>query len=541
MTSVSSTIRCELLISGSWENITADIIKTQFVSYGIFGLSPQDRTASSGEFTFVLRNDAGCIGGIDGYYSPYKTNSKPGWRVGLPVKLIFTYDSEDYVKFRGFISNIEPRSGENREHTVNVTVSDWMEYAARHPIVLPELQENKKANEVVASIVDIMPIAPQAEEYYDGVDTFSFVFDTVKETTHALSEFNKVALSEMGYIYIKRDKLYGETLVSEGRFKRNYDTELPKLPISTYLSGFLLTEGGDYLLQETGDLIVLNEVDTLIFDNTMTNLDVEYGTNLLNFVSIKAYPRRIDTSAVVLYSITNEIEISAGETKTFVGRFRDPSYKAQKVSGKDMVAPVAYTDYTMYSNTGGGGADLTGDLSVTANYGTDGVQYILKNTGGSVGFINLLQARGLGIYFYDYTESFAENEDSQNIYGYSSTTLDQKYQDLPDISSAIAEVIVNQESSPREIPTKVNFIANTSDDLMRAFLNLDIGSMIYIKENQTGIDNYFYIHGVEFEVQQGGLITFSWSIKEKLSLSETYWILGDATYGILGSTTILGY
>ncbi len=541
MTSISATIRYEVLISGSWENITADVIETQTASYGIFGLSPQDRTASSGILEFVLRNDAGCIGGVDGYYSPYKTSSKPGWRVGLPVRLIFTYDEEEYVKFRGFISNIEPKSGDNREHTADITVSDWMEYAARQPIVLPQLQENKKIEDVVAAIVDTMPVAPQVEEYSSGVDTFSFIFDTVKETTKALSEFNKVSLSEMGYIYIKRDKYYGETLVVEGRFKRNYDAELPYLPISTYLSGFLLQEDGDYLLQETGDLIVLNEVETFIFDNTMTNLDVEYGTNLLNFVSIKAYPRRIDTSNVVLYSMANEIELSAGETKTFVGRFRDPSYEAQKVSGKDMVTPVAYTDYTMYANTGGGGADLTGDLSVTANYGTDGVQYVLENTGASNGYINLLQARGLGIYFYDYVESFAEDTSSQAIYGYSSITIDQKYQDLPDISSSIAEVIVNQESSPREVPTKVKFIANTNDDLMRAFLNFDVGTMIYVKENQTGIDNYFYIHGVEFEIQQCGLIAFSWSIKEKLSLSDVYWILGDATYGILGSTTILGY
>jgi hypothetical protein len=525
-----------------WLDITHDVLNDISCSYGIEGNGYADRVSSTGQLELILRNDAGNVLGIDGLYTPYLTDSSlHGWRYGTPFKLIFTYEGLEYVKFYGYVANIVPYSGDNKAKLVKVSIVDWMEFAANQPVVLPTLQENKRIEDVVAAILATMPIVPQATEYNVGVDEFSFIFDTITEKTKALSEFQKVAISEMGYIYLKKDKVYGETLVVEGRFKRNYDASLDDVPISNSYSGYMLQEIGDILLQETGDYLLLDEVDNILFDNTMTNLDVEYGTNVINFLVVKVYPRRIDTSNVVLYSITNEIELESGETKTIVGRYRDPSNEAQKVSGKDMIAPVPTTDYTMFAGAGGTGANLTSSLSGTANYGTEGVQYILKNNAGVTGYINKLQARGKGIYFYDSTETWSDDATSQNTYGYIQLTLDQKYQDIVYGSKDIADKIIELDKTPRKVPSRVKFIANTSDDLMRAFLNFDVGTMIYLRENQTGIDNYFYIHQVEFKLGLNGIIDFSWLIKEKLSMNDTYWILGNATFGILGSTTILGY
>ncbi len=525
------------------EDITADIVSAQTCSYGIEGISNLDRVAATGQLVFVLRNDAGCKGGVQGYYSPYHKEAKYGWRTGLTVELVISYTGEDYVKFRGTISNIQPDSGENNLRRVRVTVVDWMEYAANQPVYLPPLQENKKIEDVVAALINSMPIKPKEVIYYEGADTFSSVFDTLKEKTRVLSEFNKVAISELGYIYLKKDKEYGETLVVEGRHKRTFESSITQYPLPSKLSGFLLLETGDCLLQENADKLLLNQTFDLVISDFMRNLDVSYGQNVTNFVNVKSYPRRTDTSPVVLYQFSSAIELAPGETKVIVGRYRDPNQSAQKVAGKSMIAPLLGTDYKMWQNSDGSGTDLSSYLSITAYYGADGVSYTLKNNAAVTGYITnpLLQARGLGIYMYEPTENIAEDEESQSLYGYKELTLDQKYQDLPYASQAIAQTIVSQDKAPREVAERIYFNANLNEMLMTLFLHADIGDLIYVTEKQTGIDGYYYIHGVQFEIGPGGVINFSWTLKEKLSLNVVYWLLGEVGYSELGVTTILGY
>jgi hypothetical protein len=526
------------------EDITKDVLFTQECSYGIEGTSWSDRVASTGQMELVLRNDAGCIGGINGYYSPYHVGSKEYWRTGLAIELVFTYGGADYTKFRGYIIDISPESGENSTRRVVVTLVDWMEYAANQPVYLPLLQENKRMDEVIESLVDAMPIAPRNTIYYPGTDTFSSVFDAITERTKVLGEFNKVAVSELGYVYLKRDKIYGETLVVEGRHKRTFESSLTKYSVPVELCGFLMLETGtSYLLQEDGYKIILDEAEEIIIDNTMMNLEVGYGKNVSNFVVVKAYPRRIDTVPVVLYSFSSYISLLAGETKTLVGRYRDPEQSAERITGTDMIAPLLGTDYGFWSGQDGSGDNLSAYLSINAYYGSDGVKYTLTNNAEVTGYVvnPLLQARGYGIYMYEPTESFQEDTTSQNTYGYKELTLDQKYQDNPYVSDAVAEVILLQDKDPRETAEKVYFNANTTSTLMTLFLHADIGDLIYIKENQTGIDGYYYIHAVHFTVQPGGIINFSWSLKEKLSLNVVYWLVEEVGYSELGITTILGY
>jgi hypothetical protein len=74
--------------------------------------------------------------------------------------------------------------------------------------------------------------------------------------------------------------------------------------------------------------------------------------------------------------------------------------------------------------------------------------------------------------------------------------------------------------------------------LMMSFLYLDIGDMVYVKESNTAIDGYFFIQGIKFTIQQGGIIRFTWKVVEALSLDTAYWILDTSTLGI---STKLGY
>ena len=209
---------------------------------------------------------------------------------------------------------------------------------------------------------------------------------------------NKLSLSELGRIYVKRDGLYGEQLVVQGRYTRNASDTQAKITVESYL----LTEDSDYLTTEDGDRIVISTKETPTFLSSMQTVDLNYGNNVYNKISVRAYPRTLDTTPQVLFTLNSPLQISASEVIDNVKvTYRDPSGTATRVNGKDMITPVSGTDYAMFSNSDGTGTNLTANLTVDVTYTSDSATYTLTNTGGSPGWITLLQARGTGIYTFD--------------------------------------------------------------------------------------------------------------------------------------------
>jgi hypothetical protein len=50
-----------------------------------------------------------------------------------------------------------------------------------------------------------------------------------------------------------------------------------------------------------------------------------------------------------------------------------------------------------------------------------------------------------------------------------------------------------------------------------------------------------FIQSIDFTITSGDIVTYTYGLQD--AMYETYetWILGDSTYGVLGTTTILGY
>lgn len=518
----------EIYINSAWENISADVINNQDCYYGINGNKKTDRVADVGTLDFILRNDSSCLGGKEGFYTPNSTYAKGGWKKGIPIRLRIIYGGISHTKFTGHIDSITPNI---EDKTVKISVLDWMDYAGNFPLNLITLSTNKKISEVVESIVSGMANKPVATDYKVGSDTFTSIFDTVKENTKAVSEFNKLALSEFGYIYVKGDG----TLVVEGRNSRRASAVIKSIPASI---SFLLKEAGGFILQENGDKVLLDSSQPATFTNNMISLGLVYGENLVNKIVAKSYPRKIDTTLQVLFSINTPIELNPSEVKVLTVQYKDPNQLSNSVTGKDMVNPVATTDYLMNSLSNGTGTNLTSSLTVSAVYSSSEITYTLTNIGATKGYITKLQARGYGIYTYASINYAIEDTTSISENGYAELSIDQKYQTSMTTSKTIADIILKQGKTPKVVVNSINFLANTDDFLMSAFLYCDVGDLIYIKDSKSFTDSYFFIQGVKFKIKQGGLINFSWLVTDALSLEEDYWILGISK---LGSESVLGY
>jgi len=522
-----------------WVEITKDAILDQKASYGIFGDKPTDRVASTGSFEFILRNDSSAIWG-ENCYLPFSPNFV-NFKIGAAFRVKISYDGQTYVKFFGHIARIEVDSTSLKTSRLKITALDWFDYAAVHAVNLPSVDYNKRIDEVAQTIVSAMPIQPLSTQYYQGADVFPTVFDSVSANTKATSELAKIAISEMGYIYIKRDKTNGEQFVVESRHTRSLNKDLPKLPVGNPFSGHVLLEIGDSLLLEDGGYLLLDETQDSWINSGVVSVGVSYGDNLLNRIRVSVYPRQVDTIEKVLFSLSSPISLAVGETKVFKGTFRDPSGGSSKVNGIDMVVPVAFTDYRMYTNPNGTGTEITADLDVVAQYGAEGVEYTLTNNSLMTGYVTKLQARGKGVYLYDQIEYKASDTPSISTYGEYPLKVDMKYQADTTTAVAVAKNLLQQNKEPKLVLNKISFLANQSDLLLQAFLNLDVGDLVYLADPSAGIDGYFHIQAVEYILSPGGIIQFSWDVLDALSSSGSYWELGISGKSELNTTTILGF
>lgn len=522
MAEYPQSVKIWAYLSGTWTDITSDVLADDKIT-GYWGLNSNDefdRVAAVGQMMFTLDNTTG-------KYAPNLGTALSGWGKGTIIKLVITYRDRQHIRFRGVVDSLSITGGTLGLRRVYVTVKDWMDYANKYPLVSPGIQTNKRADEALTTILSGMPIQPQSTTFGTGDETFPTLFDAVTTKTRAQTEFNKLALSEMGYIYLRKDWTSGETLRFDQRTYRKGTDTPTTYSVPSADAGDLLLEDGSYLLLETGDKLIIERAEnlTLAIDNNMQDVGVTYGANVINRMTTIAYPRRVDTSLTVLFSLGYPLSIGPSSTIQFRGAYFDPSGGAVvNAVSNTMVAPVSSTDYLMNTASDGSGTDTTADLTITATYGTEGVTYTLTNGNASPCYITKLQARGYGVYSYAQMESASEDTTSINAYGYYSEVLTQMYQQTTQLGKVETGKILDREREPRTKLNSVVLQGNKSADFLYGFLLYDIGDLVNIAEDVSGIDAYFYIQAVNFSISPaatGGIIDYGWTVKESQSLASS--------------------
>jgi hypothetical protein len=489
----ADSFKYEVCISGSWIDITNDVVDDSSCGYGIEGSQPKDRTASGGEMVFYLNNKTNL-------YNPSSGVSLAGFTSGIPFRFSVWYEGVPSYRFYGRITGLDPDSRSTGIlPKVKVTCDDWLDFATNQKVINPTIAYNKRIDEAVPLLLAGLPIQPVKTLFFTGEDTMATVFDQTKANSKVLSELNKLNLSEFGFAYLTHNNDL-ETLVIEGRKKRNYDTTADRIPVSKGYSPLLLTESGIPLLAEDGTNLLVNVLQDMVFSNNMTDLKVNFGQNdVANSIIVKAYPRKIDLTPVVLFTLASPLAIKTLEVKTLTGTYKDPLGLASQTNGKDMIQPVKNTDYQLNSNSSFTGIDLTDYLTVTAQYSSNQVIYTLTNTSNLDAYINL-QSRGTGIYSYNPIEFDQEDTTSELAYGYKELTVDQTYQSDSSKSALLASALLSQNKDPKQKIESLSFIANVDIFSFLAFLYLNVGDLVQIIESQSGVNGLYYIQKIEFTI-----------------------------------------
>lgn len=511
MTRVYPTIALEAELStGVWTNIYTDVRRSQQirVQYGIWvGNKPTDRVAGSGHMKFALNNGENNSGGLLGYYTPGHANARSGWEIGVAVRLKITHGGTDYYKFYGKVKKVIPIAGKYLERSVLVEAYDWMRDAARAKVDLLSLQTDRRSDLVIDDIVSSMTVQPNSTSYQQGQSTFAFALDGLKdEKSTVLAAIQRATLSEFGYSYVVGDTTGGGKLVFEDRHHR----------------------------------VTQSTVEATLTEDELASFDTERDEEMIfNVVRANAYPRDVGTTNEVLWNLQTEINIGASDTEIVIGRYRDPNQIAQRISGKDMVTPVADTDYKFGSSQGGGANDMNANLTVTATFGVNSVKLELTNNAANSGWLNLMQVRGKAVRIFEPAVALAENSTSKVDYGDRPLEMQLLYQDDPLEAQDFADTVLSVFKDPATKIKSAGFWANQGDTQMVDALETEPGTRTQISESMSAIDDEYFVDGVKLVVQDKQLLFCEWALR--LAGENNFWLLGETGASELGQTTNLGF
>ncbi len=215
-------------------------------------------------------------------------------------------------------------------------------------------------------------------------------------------------------------------------------------------------------------------------------------------------------SSTYLTAVLDEFTVrkgSAGHTAGFT-----PPTEANTLSG------VVYSAYASADSTG---TELTGDFTASATFGSVSASITITNDSALNGYLTTLKIYSYLVQSETSITDIQESTASITDYGYQNDSLDMQYQQ--DILSGAVEGkrVVELNKEPRTILNRV--IMAAKDELsMQYFLRVDIGDLVHISEDQTAVDAWYYIQGVDYSLSAGGdgtvNIIYSWIVKQAYTL-----------------------
>lgn len=527
----SYTISWWAYLNTTWTNISTYVESNRFDVNSKRGMQTNnvgDNLAGVGTLTLTVIN-------TDGRFDPDSASPLSGWGKGTIIEMRILYTERTFKRSRGHIDSIVPNDISKADKTCTVTLLDFMDYIYNMPLTAPLIQTNKTGDVAVNALIAALPIQPQATSIQTGSYTYPAIFDTATTKTKMSTELEKIVNSEGSYFYIRCDPTYGETLVWENALARNGLVTARQLPETLTDSKYLIDHDGKYLVDHLGRRLKANETCNCVLGDNINSQDRSNG-DVINKATITAYPKKTDTSNQVLYKLDSPMLLGSGETKTFNGRYTNPAVTTS-TQVNAVQSSMSVTTKTMNTLIDGTGTDLSASLTATAVFYSSYPVWTVTNSSAYAGYITVLTASGLGVYQDNPIEFSVEDALSQtgnatqNGYGVKEYTIDQQYQRDIAPGTQLISSILEENKQPFTKWNSVSFIAST-DELMIAFLNVDIGDMIQITNADLNTDSYFFIQGIEFNISKGDLITFSWILKKydnlTLGLSP---IAVETTYG----------
>lgn len=544
-------IELEAYLGSSWVSLLPDFIGSISGRDGFSRGGFMERVASQGTLETELNNE-------QGKYVAGGSNALAGWRGSIPIRFNVVFDGESINIFTG---RLDTSTGKVKPPAwLNIKANDWLRATSQEDIRNQGILTNRTIDDAVRVLLSKMQWIPRNLEIEAGINLFPTVFDNIGLRGSPASELAKLANSELGYVYMRRD----DTLVVESMASRQSriipsfiseayeipdafsDTMLLEdgddavyeddddillnevqaaqfsnsadfIPVASEFCDEILFEDGDEALFEDGVVMLFNDVEEAVFDDDFMDLEMEAAPDYFNLADITSYPRKTDEDPIRLYTLGEPIALPANTPYVLKGNWTNASGQAIGAANAD--TPAQDTNYTANSKKNGSGTNLTSQLVVQEWIpSANGFEAHLVSPAG--GWLRKWDIEGLGIYAYDRAETELRDEEVIAQDGDKSLAIDQTYLGGLGFSRGrvAAEMVLRRG---RELDAvRAHMIANKSSKYMQAFRYLQTGNVVRIKNAKYDIDRFYTIRSREYSLDPGRSIPFSWGLRRAFSQAD---------------------
>lgn len=435
--------------------------------------------------------------------------------------------------FIGKLDNVQLDYGETGQRTAVLTLADPMLTLLDTPYT-PRLLQNVRVDSVLSSMfVDdvVYPYQYATEFWVLGDATYG-----VLGTTTTLFE-NRILVVGTAATTLA---FAGDHMASNiGTTAQAYMREL------TAAEGL----GRMYYNGATGKL-VFESRDAIVTPPTTTALSYtriqqepppqyDHLSRLANDVTVNYSPRIQGTAGSVIYSMPNPLRVGANETRTVTARFRDPDFPDGACGALNVITPQPTIDYVANTAENGSGTDITAYIIVTMNAGATSAELIISNGYHQTAYITSYQIRGTPLVTRQMETAVAVDNASILNNDRWPRIVDATL--IPaETAQGLADWLVGRDSDPRPALRQITLPWVYETDACIDSVDR-LGYAILLTNDSwsdsTSTRTYRAI-GRQHNVPTMGIHEVSYLL-EPVDESSNAWLLGDSTFGVLGTSTKL--
>ena len=361
-----------------------------------------------------------------------------------------------------------------------------------------------------------------------GKQTFTVAGDLwAEESTRAIHAISDCVYSEYGLFWVARDG----TLTFKNR---EYEFAAPQTAATLTIDGHHTQQYGAIDEMRIKNRIVVNYQPRV---KDVSNTVVAQASSIITVPGTSGTERYNRAQGYVGTTTSDPTldTLTAGD-KLVRLPFRDVD-TGVVIGATDLVTPVPNTDFTISEFYDGTGVDYTTlgyvDISMIATGA--GVEVSFVNTATGNLYVRDFQVRGKAIVAFDDVQEIREDTTSITNYGRREYTYSLPLESDAVFPESLATYLLSRYKTPSYTVSMLGFIDDDANGT--SVLSVEIGDIVTVSETQTGVSGLKYlVTGIEYDISGSGADVRTTFYVRPLD-DVTYWILGDGTYGVLGSTT----
>lgn len=455
----------------------------------------------AGSLQAVLNNQSGD-------YNSYNSTGPLSGSL-LPGRMV-RFQQDGTTIWQGYVERILPAPSVKALDRVVIEAIGPLGYINRKKISVRQLT-NVDVGTIVNAILDETGLPSASRDIDTGKTT---VVRYWADRLEPLDALRKVEDSESGFI--REDK--SGKIVFENRHRR--------------LSSPYYTSTATFTDDPTGTIVYM---DPLVQEDPLPFIFNEMVATVTPYTT---------GAATTLWKMgqtgTTAPVINPSSTIILWAKYPNPTATNNAVGADSWTTPTATTDYNVFNDSAGTGSNLNGSTTLTVTSFGNEFKMVFRNAGTAVGYITLLQVRGVPLLSSDPLVISVEDSTSQTRFGTRTRPSPAPFIPNPQEAKDWGDWNVAIYKDPI-VRLQMTYIANRSSAMLTQAASRDISDRITVVGTGTrsnmGLNRAFYIEALKHVVEADRTHTVTYMLSEAVQASDG-WVLDVSE---LGTRTRLGY